>query len=639
MKFADIKYGLWSALIGGLLLSSCGNNDATLQDSKKEKPSRTIEDVHSLSNFNTVKVTHLDLDVAIDFDKKEIVGAATWTVDNKEQADTLILDTDELRIDSVKLDDGSMAGFHLDTPTPILGSALKIIIKPTTKKLTVYYATIYSDTDTFAALQWLEPSQTFGKQSPFLFTKSEPIASRCWIPCQDAPAVKITYTAKVKVPKGLMALMSATNPQERNAEGIYNFEMKQPIPVYLLAMAVGDVDFKAIDARTGVYAEKSKLEEAAKEFSEMPQMVEVAEKLIGPYDWERYDVIVLPSGFPIGGMENPRLTFLTPTILAGDKSLVTLIAHELAHSWAGNLVTNANWNDLWINEGFTVYFERRIMEAIRGKDYVDMLWTIGKQDLDYTINNLGEKKDLTKLKLNLKGLNPDLSFSDVAYEKGAYFLWSIEEAVGRDSFDIFLRKYFAAHRFQSISTEYFLDYMESNLLNQNSEWKTKVNYIAWVFNPGIPANCPVPGHKMFSAVDTQRVAFENDKDIKQLKTEEWSTHEWLHFLRNLSGTVSKEDMASLDNRYHLSNSKNSEIACAWYVNAIKKNYKQAFPAMEQFLKVTGRQKFLEPLYGGMMEVDDLKSLAHEIFEKSKNNYHPSARQNVSGILKGPPPVE
>lgn len=619
-----------STLVCSLIFSSCGSNEKSNTDNNRPQ----IEDPHTLSNYQEVQVQHLDLDVAFDFENKSMQGIATWSLTEGRTQDTLVLDTDELTIDSVVLDSGVRSAFRLAEAVPIHGSALHIPLAKNTKKVSIYYQVEHRADDTFAALQWLEPEQSFDKKMPFLFTKSEPTMSRCWIPCQDLPSIRITYTAKVKVAPGILALMSASNPQEKNDEGVYHFEMNNSIPIYLVALAAGNLGFKAIDDRIGVYAEPSFLEKSAEEFSETPQMMRVAESLVGPYRWSRYDIIVLPKGFPIGGMENPLLTFVTPTIIAGDKSLVTLIAHELAHSWAGNQVTNASWNDLWVNEGLTVYLERRIMEAIRGKDYVDMLWTLGRQDLDWTIEKLGADSDLTKLKLNLKNQSPLESFTDIAYEKGAHFIWALEQTVGRSNLDSFLRNYYDRYAFQGVSTEMFIDEMEKNLLSKNDAWSAQLNYIEWIFNPGLPENCPQAGQKLFSIVDEQRARYEESKDLSTLQTENWSTHEWLHFLRNLNTTVTANDMVALDAKFNLSRTGNSEIAAAWYLLAVPRNYTAAFGPMTSFLMQTGRGKFLEPLYETLR--NHQPKLAKEIFEQGKNNYHPNVRRTISNILAAPP---
>lgn len=637
MKMIPLKCAL---LVGCTMLAmSCSNKDNVNNSNQSSTNSKflitdPIEDIHSQSNFNQVKTTHLDLDIAVDFEHKKVFGVAHWTIDNLTKDSVLILDTDELQIDSVIIDNSTKTTFDLKAPQPHLGSALHIAINDATKKVSVYYSTIYSNTDTFAALQWLAPEQTFNKKHPFLFTKSEPTMSRCWIPCQDAPMVKITYNAKLTVPKDLMGLMSGENAQTKNADGVYKTVMTNPVPVYLMALVVGDVSFQPLNDKMGVYAESSILKKSAEEFSEVPQMVTVAEELIGPYDWPRYDLIVLPSGFPIGGMENPMFNFITPTIIAGDKSLVSLVAHELAHSWSGNTVTNATWNDLWINEGFTVYFERRIMEAIRGKDYSDMLWSIGYQDLMNTIKKYGDTSVETKLKLNLKGKNAYDAFSDIAYEKGGYFLWSIEQVVGRAEFDAFSKKFIKHYAYASVSTEEFIQFLEKELLSKNSDWKSKVNYIDWIYNPGIPKNCPQPGRVKFEAVDAQNVLFSESKKLTDLSTTNWSTHEWLHFIRNLDENITKDDMATLDKAFKLTQTPNSEIAAAWFEKSIQKNYKTIEPALSQFLKVTGRQKFLEPLYTAMMKSPDWQKSAQQYFQKYRNNYHPIA-QNMVGKIVNP----
>jgi leukotriene-A4 hydrolase len=613
-----------------LVAASCqsGNDQSKNQEGTPEN--NIAKDWHTQSNADSITVKHLNLDIAVDFDTKKIKGSAKWELINRKNAASLVLDTKGLTIDSVLLDDGSKALFSLAANNPILGSALRIPVKTTTKFLTVYYQTGPNAT----ALQWLEPSQTFGKKTPFLYTQSESIHARSWIPCQDGPGIRYTYDASVKVPKGLLALMSAENPQQKSPDGAYTFKMDKPVPAYLMALAVGDIAFKSIDDRTGVYAEPSMLAKAHKELEDVGTMVHTAEKLYGPYRWGRYDVLILPSGFPIGGMENPKLTFSTPTILAGDKSLVNLIAHELAHNWSGNLVTNETWNDFWLNEGFTVYFERRITEAMHDKDYVDMLWALGYQDMEATVADLGKDNKDTWLKLDLKGRDPDEGLTDIAYEKGAAFLYLIERTVGRDNMDKFLRSYFDAHAFQTINTEKFITYLNENLLKQNKEWQDKINIKAWVYGPGIPADCPRADNVRFRKAEEQSTAFMNGTSAAALQTQGWSTYEWLHFLRHLPKPLSVEKMTDLDKVFHFTQTGNSEIADVWFLQAIHAQYQPAFPAMKQFLTVTGRQKFLEPLYKAMMLTPEGTAMAKEIYKNARPNYHPLAQQKMDGIVNG-----
>jgi leukotriene-A4 hydrolase len=615
------------SILGLALIASCGSTDEqSTYVSANAAHMADDRDYHTLSNADSVAITHLDLDIAVDFEKKQIVGSARWDIQQKYPSSEIIFDTEDLSIDSVIRDDGIKVEYTLGELDKELGRALHVPIVPTTKSLTVYYRT-----GNATALQWLSPQQTFGKKKPFLYTQSESIYARSWIPCQDGPGIRFTYNAQVKVPTGLLALMSAENPQKLSSDGIYNFKMDKPIPAYLMALAVGDIGFKAIDNRAGVYAEHPMLEKAHAEFEDIGAMIGIAEKLYGPYRWGRYDVLVLPPGFPIGGMENPKLTFSTPTIISGDKSLVNLIAHELAHNWSGNLVTNKTWNDFWLNEGFTVYFERRITEAMQGKSYVDMLWELSQQDIAASMKVLPERD--TWLRLDLKGRHPELGLTDIAYEKGAHFLWLIERTVGREKFDVFLRNYFDEHAFQTMSTQRFLQYLDEKLLKGHDDWKKAIDVDAWVFGAGLPANCPKPERERFAKVDETLKKFEEGMAASELPADKWSTYEWLHFLRNLKAPVAHDRLADLDKNFTLTQSKNSEIADVWFVQAVKSGYEPAYPAMRAFLNVTGRQKFLEPLYNAMLESGN-KSMAEEIFEKSKNNYHPLAQKNIEGLIKG-----
>ena len=609
-------------------LTAC-NNNKTITTNAIAPVKDTIEkDVHTLSNADSITIKHLDLDIKVSFDKKQISGSATWSIDNKTQQKELKLDTYDLTIDSVFVD-GQRTECKLDSPVKYLGSALHIPILPNTDLVAIYYRTGKNA----EALQWLDPQQTLSKKYPFLYTQSESIHARSWIPCPDGPGIRFTYNARVEVPKGMLALMSAENPQQVNDSSVYHFKMENPVPAYLMALAVGDIAFRKIDERTGVYAEQSMIDKARYEFEDVGKMVSTAEKLYGPYRWGRYDVLVLPPGFPIGGMENPRLTFCTPTVIAGDRSLVSLIAHELAHSWSGNLVTNATWNDFWLNEGFTDYFERRIMEAMMGKDYSDMLWELGYQDLVEEVKNAKDPRD-TWLKLDLKGRSSEDGLTDIPYEKGAAFLRLIEVNVGRDTFDAFLNKYFNEHAFKSINTEQFLAYLRANLIKGNSTLEKNIDINAWVYGPGIPANCPRIYPERFKKVDSARTAFENGKAAVQLATQNWSTYEWLQFLRNLPKPLSLAQMKDLDSAFHFTQSGNSEIADLWFVMAVAANYEPAYLAMEQFLSSVGREKFLEPLYGEMINRGKA-DMAKRIYTKYRGNYHPLAQAVLDKLVSSP----
>lgn len=612
-------------LATGVFLASC-QNTASIEDHNTVADRTVVKDLHTQSNADRVSIKHLVLDIAVDFEKREIAGSATWTIANEKHTDSILLDTYDLTIDSVKVD-GRTASFRLGSFVPHLGQVLAIPITNETEKLTIFYKTGRNA----RALQWLTPEQTLSKSHPFLYTQSESIYARSWIPAPDGPGIRFTYNARVSVPAHLMALMSASNPQQKNDSGIYHFEMDLPVPAYLLALAVGDLRFRAVDARTGVYAEPSMIDKAAHELADLGRMVTTAESLYGPYRWGRYDVLVLPPGFPIGGMENPRLTFATPTIIAGDRSLVNLIAHELAHSWSGNLVTNATWNDFWLNEGFTMYFERRISEAMNDKGYADMLWELGYQDLVAEVDRIGKDSKDTRLKLDLTGRDPDDGLTDIAYEKGAHFLKLIENNVGRQRFDSFLRHYFDEHAFKTMNTRDFLSYLDSHLIKGDKELAAKLRVNEWVYGTGIPSNVPRVDQDRFEKVDEQRGKFLKGTAPAELTTQGWTTHEWLHFLRGLPRPLSQEEMTRLDQAFHFTQSGNSEIADLWFIMSLAAHYEAAYPEMQTFLSEVGRRKFIEPLYEEMMKSGQ-QNMARELYRQYRPNYHPLAQMTLDEIV-------
>ena len=589
---------------------------------------RMVQDPHSHARPDEAVVKHIDLDLTVDFDHHILKGWAKLTIDNKTGAHRLILDSRRLTIERVVLDDGKPTTFKLVPDTEFMGDALEIAIQPNTKTVTVYYQTAPDA----PALQWLAPEQTADKKAPFLFTQSQPILARSWIPCQDSPGIRITYTATIRTRPDLLALMSATNSQQKSPDGVYHFTMPQPIPPYLFALAVGNLEFRPISNRSGVYAEPSVVDKAAWEFADTEKMIQAAENLYGPYRWERYDILVLPPSFPFGGMENPRLTFATPTVLAGDRSLTALVAHELAHSWSGNLVTNATWDDFWLNEGFTVYFERRIMEALYGKKYADMLAVLGYQDLLSTLEELGYDNPLTQLKTHLEGHDPDEGITDIPYEKGYFFLRMLEEAVGRPTWDAFLRKYFDTFAFQSMTTERFEAYMTEHLLHHDAQKMKALKIKEWLYQPGLPENCPKVHSTEFDRVEQQVQRFLNGTPPEQLDVSGWTTHHWLHFLRSLPETLTNDQLAALDKAFHFTQSGNSEILSTWLGIAIDHQYKAAYPQVKAFLTSQGRRKFLRPLYQKLAQTPEGKQFALEIYREARPMYHAISRNTIDAIL-------
>jgi leukotriene-A4 hydrolase len=597
---------------------------------KEQKQEVMVQDPHTYSVPSEAVVKHLTWKASIDFESKTISAIARWEIKNINNADIVIFDTKDLAIEKVWLEDGDSTQFKLGEKDEILGRPLAVMIRPTTKHVNIQYTT----SPTADALQWLTPAQTAGKTSPFLFTQSQAILARSWVPCQDSPNIRFTYDAEVMAPNQLLVLMSASNPEKKNESGKYTFEMKQPIPSYLLALAAGDLEFKAVSNRCGIYAEPSMLNNAVWEFTDLEKMVSGAEELYGPYQWERYDVLVLPPSFPFGGMENPRVTFATPTILAGDRSLTSLIAHELAHSWSGNLVTNATWNDFWLNEGFTVYFEHRIMEKLYGRDYSEMLADLSLQDLKITISDLRKDnlyKD-TKLLLNLEGRNPDDGVTDIAYNKGYFFLRLIEEKYGRDKFDTFVKSYFSDNAFHSMNTNAFINFITDFYKSKYSIEIPKEVFQEWIFTEGLPASCPVPRSDRFAKVEKILGAWKTT-GLDTAATRDFSTHEWLHFVKNLPDTLNDSEMKELDQFGDFTASGNSEITAEWLLLCVRNEYEPAYGKLESFLVNTGRRKFLTPLYTELAKTAAGKERARAIYQKARPNYHFVAINTIDKLLK------
>ena len=614
------------------VLISCGSPTADSDEQTVDSTQTTslvVDDVHSYSNVNEVNSTHLHLNLSVDFEQRILNGSVVHSINNTAGTNKMIFDIRDVEISKVTLDDGTETTFEIGEADDLLGAALTVDISPETKEVEIFFAT----TPESEALQWLNPQQTAGKKHPYLFTQGQAVLTRTWIPCQDTPGNRITYSADIQVPTDLLAVMSADNPTEKNEEGKYHFEMENPIPCYLIALAVGDLEFASLGERTGVYSEPSEIEKCKNEFTDVEAMVEAAEGLYGDYKWGRYDIIVLPPSFPFGGMENPKLTFATPTILAGDKSLVSLIAHELAHSWSGNLVTNATWDDFWLNEGFTVYFENRIMEEIYGKERADMLLSIEYQELEHENEDIlnGEFPEDTHLKLDLENRNPDDGMTAIAYVKGAMFLKTLEATVGREKFDNFLNQYFGDHEFQTLTTEVFIAYLDENLLEPEG---VDFNVDEWIYGEGIPDNCVKVESDRFLKVEEKSIKVPIVENAAELgiNKDEWTTQEWMHFIRHIPAEVGADKLEMLDKEFGFSDCGNSEIMAEWYVLSIERGYDKINPHMEDFLVNVGRRKFLEPIYTELAKSEEGLALGREIYAKARPNYHAISFNTIDEIL-------
>jgi leukotriene-A4 hydrolase len=605
-------------------------------------------DYHSYANVDQFRATHIDLDLRVELETKSISGTVELELKRLDpRATQVVLDTKDLTIMDVTQKATDVLGataknqtlwisrpFHLEKPDPILGSALVIDLPPN-RKPTESIRIDYETTPKAAALQWLDPKQTAGHKG-FLYTQSEPIGTRTWIPLQDTPQVRVTYKALIHTDDGVLAVMSAENDPKAKRKGEYTFVMPQAIPSYLIALAVGDLVFKETGPRTGVYAEKPMIKEAAKEFADTESMLAASEKLFGPYRWSRYDILVMPPSFPVGGMENPRLSFITPTVIAGDKSLVSVIAHEMAHSWSGNLVTNATWRDLWLNEGFTDYLQSRIVTAVYGEQRASMEEVLGLQSLRTDLARLKPQDQL--LAIDLRDRDPELVFSDVPYEKGRLFLNYLAAKFGREKFDAFLHGYFDHFAFKSITTEQFNDYLEENLLSRFPGIVSREQVLAWESAPGIPADAVLPVSTILPQVDEARTAWLSGALAPKKFGLDWTAQQWLYFLDNMPAVLNAKQLEGLDQAYGFTHSRNAEIEHSWLKLVIAANYQPSYARLEEYLKTIGRIKLIKPLYADLMKTPSGSEFAKRVYAKALPGYHPDTVAAIGAIV-APPDAE
>ena len=591
-------------------------------------------DEHSYAQPDKVRITHLDLDLAVDFGKRQLAGSATlsleWT--DPQQRD-LVLDTRDLAISAVEARNGKRrfraVDFALAERDERFGSKLTITLPRQYDQVRITYATA----PTASGLQWLSPAMTAGGKTPFMFSQSQAIHARSWVPLQDTPSVRFTYAARIRTPADVMALMSADNDPAAPRDGDYSFTMPQAIPSYLMAIAAGDLVFKPISARAGVWSEPRTIDRAVKEFEDTEKMIQVTEKLYGDYRWGRYDLLILPPSFPFGGMENPRLSFITPTVIVGDGSLVSLIAHELAHSWSGNLVTNASWKDMWLNEGFTSYVENRIVEALYGKARADMEFVNSRNGLRDELADVPEAQQVLMLPAR-GGSDPEDALGAVAYDKGAWFLQFLEQRYGRETFDPFLRSWFDTHAFQSVDSDQFVAFLKANLMARQPGLVTDAELAAWLSQPGIPDFAPKTTSPRFDAVDAAREAWTKRRTAaRELDTAKWTTQEWVYFLEGLPAELPPERLVELDQAFRFTGTPNGELAQRWYPLSVRSEYFEARPAISLFLRKIGRRKLIMPTYEALAQTADGLAFAEQIFEMSRPGYHPITSGSVQALLE------
>ena len=589
-------------------------------------------DPHSYAQPDQVRVTHLDLDLKIDFPQQRLDGQATLKLDWKSPAaQSLVLDTRDLeiaRIEALDADGKSTPLTYALAPRDQqLGSKLTI----SAPKHPAQVRIVYTTSPDASGLQWLTPAQTADQKAPFMFSQSESIHARSWVPLQDSPAIRFTYDAHVSAPQDIRVVMSALNDAGHALNGDFRFDQPHPIPSYLLAIAAGDLAVKETGPRSAVYSEPSVVDKAAHEFEDTEKLIEATEKLYGPYAWGRYDILVLPPSFPFGGMENPNMTFATPTVLVGDKSLVSLVSHELAHSWSGNLVTAATWRDIWLNEGFTTYVQGRITEAVYGENQANEEALLSARALQKSIGEMPANSQ--KLAPEPHGVSADDSLSRVAYDKGSWFLRTLEQRFGRKDFDAYVKGYFKHFAWRSITTEQMLDYMKPNLIEKYPGKMSWAEVHEWVYGSGIPKDAPLPDSPRFDAIDKERSAFlAGTLAADKLDAKDWNTQEWMYFLDRLPDVPKLDQMQQLDAAWHLTGTPNAEIGMRWYKHAIAAGDKAVWPAATEHMIRIGRLYLTTPLYKAFVKTPEGLAYAEQVYAKAKVGYHPLTQHVVEGII-------
>jgi len=580
-------------------------------------------DDRSYAKPREARVTHVDLDLAVDFAERRIAGAATLDVLAQPGVDEVVLDALDLQIEKVTDPSGRALTWKLGEKDGAKGAPLTVTLAGA-QQIVIAYRVGTGAT----ALQWLPPELTAGKTKPFLYSQGQPTLNRSWFPTQDSPGVRQTWSARLTVPEGYTAVMSAERLTPRGepagpGKRAFRFRMVHPVPTYLVALAVGDLAFRPLGPRTGVYAEPAMLEKAAWELADTEKMVTAAEGLYGPYRWGRYDVLVLPPAFPYGGMENATLTFLTPTFITGDRANVSLVAHELAHSWSGNLVTNATWNDIWLNEGFTSYVENRIMEVIYGRERAVMEADLAWDGIEADIRELGGPTHPATRLYGEPGGQLD-------YFKGETFLRTLETLAGRERWDAYLRGYFDRHAFQPQTTAGFLADLRRHLVRGDAALEARLQLDSWAYAPGVPANAVHMRSPKLQAVDRAVAAFEGGAPAANLPAEAWTTQEWQRFLNNLPRKLTPQQLADLDRTFRLSASANGYIRSAWLELVIANRYEPALPSLRAFLASVGRGLFISPLYTGLIRQGDWgRALAKQYFAQARATYHPSLAEGIA----------
>lgn len=613
-----VKKWLLLVLICGFLVHGCQlpSNKATIAN-----------DPHSFAKPNEAKATHLLWEGSVDFASKSISAIASWTLELAEGADSVVFDTYGLFIDSVFIDDKQTAKWHLAKYDSILGSALVVKVSSVNRLVHIHYRT----SPQAKGLQWLSAEQTSDKTHPFLFSQGQAILTRSWLPCQDSPALRFSFDAKVRVPPGLMAVMSAPNNLNQNPDGQYSFSNQTPVPSYLFSLAVGGLSYRAFDERSGIFAEKSTLDAAWQEFANLPPMIKAAESMYGKMPWQRLDLLVLPPSFPFGGTENPNIMFVAPTLIAGDRSLTNLVAHELAHAWSDQLLRFAGWEHFWLNEFFTNYIERRIISAIEGLSYTVMMQSLSNWELERQLTLANKAHDDMLIVPQLMDKDPDRALAPVRYLKIAAMMMQLERQLGNKALDTWVKKNINNGLPDCHDTETFVEKHKKSLFSNAGIDNQTLE--AWLFSSELPPSYQKSVSVRFTNVEAVASLWLQGENIDFLPTGAWSVHEWMYFLKVINQqALPANRVHELDLKIGLSNSGNAELLAVWFDFALQQNYLDVLPAVENYIAKTGRRKLLLVVYGALCRNPLTRSFAQTCFKKYGDLYHDVVRKSIEGLI-------
>lgn len=585
----------------------------------------TLHDRTSNADLSQGQIKHIDFRIRTDFAARVLDVEATYQL-NGPVTGSFHLDTFKLDVRTAHAN-GRALQWEMGAHDEDLGSRLTLSGLHNDPAFTLTFRTSPEAT----ALQWTDPAQTAGGKHPFLFSQCQAIHARSVFPCQDTPSVRFTYAAEVEVPRGLTAVMAAEQlgGQGRGGSLIFKFRMPQPIPSYLFAIGVANLEFRALGPRTGIYAEPETIEAAAWEFAENEKRMVQAEKLLGPYLWGRYDLLVLPPSFPFGGMENPRLTFVTPTAIVGTRGQTNLITHELAHAWTGNLITNATWSDFWLNEGWTTYAEMRITEVLEGADFRDLVFVYHLNEiLDAMKNRIGMDAPQTRLKRTDDESDDGSGSFSIPYYKGASFLIECEKAVGRERFDPFIHKYTAKYQFQSLTTEAFLEFFKAEL----PEVFEKVDVREWIFGPGMPANWKMPESKLYNDVQDVLKEYGQGKRPDKARLQNWLSDQVLCFLQGLPPQIPAEDCKYFEDALDLAKRNDNHCYSRFYSICIASGYEAIWPRVEEYAARIGRMLYVLPVIRTIAATEWSRGRARGLVERVRAKHHPVTASTMERML-------